>query len=803
VPVTLPAFEVQNYGEVFTRDWVAKALLSLTGYTADRDLGALRLVEPSCGSGAFLAVAVERLIISAKAHGRDLASLGGAIRAYDLQADQVKISRTLCSDLLKKAGVDADTSKALANEWVSNSDFLLLHLNGAKADVVIGNPPYVRYDDLTDQQAVLYRRMWPTMRGRGDIYVGFIERALRMLTPGGKVGFICADRWMRNQYGADLRKLVTSEYSVEHVWTLHDVYAFDLEVSAYPAITVLSNNPQGPVSVADMTFEYRGSKSWEELVNAVLDDDFTEFVRHDVKAHRLPHWFRGDEMWPTGSPARLALIEHLNDHFGHLHDESTGTKVAIGIATGADKVYITQDSTCVEQDRLLPLAMRSDLTSGKFQWQGNYLVNPWNEDGTLVELDDYPRLRQYLSAHAVLRERFVAKKSPSSWYRTIDKVQADLIGKKKLLLQDMKTTMQPVLEEGGHYPHHNLYYVISNTWDMEVLGGILLSRIAQAFIEAYAVRMRGDTLRFQAQYLKLIRVPAQHEINAETQEALRKAFRTRDVNAATKAAAMAYHIDLKDYDLMPAAKEERQELTSIQKEFDTAITAFWQGRTLQTQKQIESGNSDAGTRGAVTGGKHLDAIGQLIAQQFDSLAELNSEVKIHGQATLPGYYRRSKSWDIVVTYRNILVAAIECKSQVGSVGNNFNNRSEEAIGSATDLRRAFKHLLLDTKVAPWLGYVFVFERSKATLRPVRDKAPALFGADPDFEDSSYAARYQLLCQRLVRDGVYDAACFVSTLKNEGICDEPVPELSTESFTNAIADRVALIEKIIREDQRSN
>src|SRR5689334_15294133 len=156
----------------------------------------------------------------------------------------------------------------------------------------------------------------------------------------------------------------------------------------------------------------------------------------------------------------------------------------------------------------------------------------------------------YLSSHPDLRERFVAKKDPTSWHRTIDKVQASLTAKPKLLLQDMKTTIHPVLDPGGHYPHHNLYYVISDTWDMEVLGGILLSRIAQAFIEAYCVRMRNDTLRFQAQYLKRIRVPWPSEIGAGTSDALRVAFRTRDADAATRAAAAAYGISMKEYDLL-------------------------------------------------------------------------------------------------------------------------------------------------------------------------------------------------------------------------------------------------------------
>ena len=301
---------------------------------------------------------------------------------------------------------------------------------------------------------------------------------------------------------------------------MHDVDAFEEQVSAYPAITVLGNHAQSSAVVADTTAEF-GASSAAALVQAVQDEAFTEFSGIGVTAHRLPHWFDGGELWPTGSPARLALIEYLNDRFGPLHDPATGTKVSIGVATGADKVYVTKDPTVAEPDRMLPLAMRRDLMSGTFEWQGNYLVNPWADDGSLVSLADYPRMAAYLSGHPVLKERFVAKKDPGSWYRTIDKVDAKLTGRPKLLLQDMKAHIHPVLEPGGHYPHHNLYYVVSDTWDMEVLGGILLSRIAQAFIEAYCVRMRGDTLRFQAQYLKRIRVPQPDEIDAHTKDALR------------------------------------------------------------------------------------------------------------------------------------------------------------------------------------------------------------------------------------------------------------------------------------------
>jgi len=540
-----------NYGEVFTRRWVVDTLLDLTGYRTDVDLGAISVVEPSCGSGAFLGPLVERLIASAGAHARDLNTLSDAVRAYDLQAEHVETSRSLVRSLLTDAGAEESTAAALAATWVRQADFLLDPID-RPADVVIGNPPYIRYDEIPAKTAIAYRQTWSTMRGRGDIYVGFIERSLAMLSPGGQVGFICADRWMRNQYGSALRELVSNRYAVQHVWTMHDVDAFEAQVSAYPAITVIGNREQGSVVVADTSTDF-GAAQAQALDKWSQDPALTDFQDHGVKAHRLPHWFDGDTLWPSGSPARLALIEQLNDRCRPLHDPATGTKVSIGVATGADKVYITKDPTVVEADRILPLSMRRDLMSGTFEWQGNYLVNPWAEDGSLVNLADYPLLAEYLGSHPVLRERFVAKKNPNGWHRTIDKVHASLTATPKLLLQDMKATIHPVLERGGYYPHHNLYYVTSDKWDMEVLGGLLLSRVAQAFIEAYCVRMRGGTLRFQSQYLKRIRVPVPQSIEADVADALREAFLNRDVEAATAAAGRAYGIDLADYELATPA----------------------------------------------------------------------------------------------------------------------------------------------------------------------------------------------------------------------------------------------------------
>jgi adenine-specific DNA-methyltransferase len=219
-----------DYGEVFTRRWVVDMILDLIGYTADCDLGAKRLVEPSCGTGAFLVPAVDRLIASCRQHGRDLHTIVDSIRAFDLLDANAERARKAVALRLEDAGVARVDAEGLADGWVSTGDFLLQDHETGAADYVVGNPPYIRLEAVPEQVMEAYRRICPTMRGRADVYVGFIERGLDLLAPGGALGFICADRWMRNQYGSALRKLISDAYAVETVITMHDVDAFEDEL---------------------------------------------------------------------------------------------------------------------------------------------------------------------------------------------------------------------------------------------------------------------------------------------------------------------------------------------------------------------------------------------------------------------------------------------------------------------------------------------------------------------------------------------------------------------------------------------
>lgn len=531
-----------DYGEVFTRRWIVELILDLVGYTADEDLGARSLVEPSCGTGAFLVPVIDRLIASCREHGRDLDSIGGCIRAFDLLDANAQRARKAAALRLEEAGVDQVTAESIAVTWVTTGDFLLTEHEPASADHVVGNPPYIRLENLRTQVRDEYRRRCATMRGRSDIYVGFIELGLDLLTPEGTLGFICADRWMRNQYGADLRALVSGSYAVDTVLTMHNVDAFEDDVSAYPAIVVLRNGAQRRAVVADASADF-GAAEAKSLSRWVKRARRRPLSSSAVEASQLDAWFDGSDLWPAGSPAQLALIAELERKFPALEDPCTGTRVGIGVATGCDDVYITRDVSSVESDRLLPLLQASDITSGAPAWSGTYLVNPWNGRG-LVDLDEHPRLADYLGAHeSRLRARHIARTKPAQWYRTIDRVHNGLLERPKLLLPDIKAASHPVLDDGRYYPHHNLYFVVSEQWDLEVLGGLLLSDVANLFVGAYCVRMRGGCYRFQAQYIRRIRVPAQDSIPKAARRQLATAFGRRDREAASSVAAAVYGVE--------------------------------------------------------------------------------------------------------------------------------------------------------------------------------------------------------------------------------------------------------------------
>lgn len=524
----------EGRGAVFTRPEVVDFILDLVGYTADLPLHECRILEPAFGEGDFLLPIVDRLLASYESSTNRktdiVEDLSRAILAFELHSDSASHTRSLLLELLSSHGVtDADAFQ-LIKAWIYYGDFLLADLPHTFTHAV-GNPPYVRQELIPDALIAEYRARYKTIYDRADLYIPFMERCLGSLEPGGALGFICSDRWMKNRYGGPLRALVADQFHLAIYVDMVDTPAFHSNVIAYPAITLIKREAEGATRIARRPAIDRGSL---ELLSKALLAKKEDLDGSGVS--EAEGVVRNGDPWLLDAPEQLKILRRLEENFPLL--EEVGCKVGIGVATGADKVFIAPfDSLEVGKARKLPLVSTKDIESGIVQWKGLGVINPFRDDGGLVDLAKNPLLSNYLGRHAdQIRRRNVSKKNPRSWYRTIDRIYPDLARRPKLLIPDIKGESHVVYEEGRLYPHHNLYYVTSEEWDLRALQAVLLSGIAKLFISMYSTEMRGGYLRFQAQYLRRIRLPLWKDVPGNLRKKLVAAAKKQDLDACNRAA---------------------------------------------------------------------------------------------------------------------------------------------------------------------------------------------------------------------------------------------------------------------------
>jgi hypothetical protein len=318
-----------------------------------------------------------------------------------------------------------------------------------------------------------------------------------------------------------------------------DTPAFHTEVIAYPAITVIARGTPGPTRIARRpTIK---AQSLESLARNLTAKRSVKATTQDIREVAIVP--NGSDPWLLESSGHVALIRRLEQSFPSLED--VGCTVGIGVATGADKAFIGDFKTlAVEEDRKVPLVTTKDIASGEVAWQGLGVINPFAAEGGLVDLTRYPRLGRYLEERReVIEKRHCAQKNPGSWYRTIDRISPELAKRPKLLIPDIKGEAHVVFESGELYPHHNLYYVVSDEWDLRALQAVLLSSLSRLFIATYSTKMHGGFLRFQAQYLRRIRVPRWSTVAANVRTKLISAAETRDLAACNVAVAKLYSLD--------------------------------------------------------------------------------------------------------------------------------------------------------------------------------------------------------------------------------------------------------------------
>lgn len=486
----------KKHGDVFTSPDIVKYMLDLSEYTSNRDLSSITVIEPSCGEGEFVLEIISRLSQSAEKYKFSLnEAIKRCLVCFDI--DKVKIEKCIHKIHTFNPTIE------LGEDIFRHEDFLLADVK--KADLIIGNPPYVRQEQIPECKKEIYRHLFFTFKHRADLYIPFFEKSLSLLRPNGKHCFICSNRWLKNQYGYNLRNMISSSFDLQVIVNLEKVNPFQEEVIAYPAISLIANKPAGN------SFKYIDIESLNSLI--------------------LPHEFDGEHKMPHNGDWS-DTFNVVSNHLKLTSIEDLGFKIGIGVATGADKIFIGQHLIeSVEKELLLPILTSRDLRNNNLKWGGNYLFNPFDEDGNLIDLSMYPKAYAYLELHKErLQSRHVSQKNPSYWYRTIDKVYKHLLSQPKILLPDISANNQIMIDAGHFYPHHNLYYITGGDIDnLKILSAFLMSDFVVSQLSRLTNNMNGGYPRWQSQYIKKLKVPDISAINVSDSKTLISFYDTKNL----------------------------------------------------------------------------------------------------------------------------------------------------------------------------------------------------------------------------------------------------------------------------------
>lgn len=506
-------------GEVFTRpEVVAYMLDSVLHCGKFKLLAGLRVLEPSCGDGAFVLPLIEAWL--SEKPDFDSADAESFLRACDISTVNIEKLRKAVSKRLTASGCTRARTHTLLSKWLVCGDFLLQDFK-EKFDIVIGNPPYIRFDDISAAKQKEYRDLFLSFAERCDIYVPFFEKSLDLLSNRGVFSFICTNRFTKSSYGRKLRRLIADKYHVALYLNMEHSQPFVEKVSAYPAIYIIDHHRD------------------HETYSSTIDDASVATlnqVRMDMPNNVLSvfqRWYKGDSPWISTDCQERETADKIAKTFPTITKSAEGTEIGIGIASGADDIYVNaQRNTSIESSCLLPLVASEDIHNGCITWDERYLLNPYDDDDDrqMRNLARYPLTAAYFDSHATkLKARYCARKHPQDWYRTLDRVKYSLLRSPKILIPDIQFGGNVALDErGSYYPHHNVYWITSTKWNLKALCVLLRSSFVTSQIRNISVQMRGGSIRYQAQNLRNVHIPAWSSLSDGDVEKLVSAYESND-----------------------------------------------------------------------------------------------------------------------------------------------------------------------------------------------------------------------------------------------------------------------------------
>jgi adenine-specific DNA-methyltransferase len=441
--------ELHQHCGVYTNPSFAAAILDEIGWIATRDLSDKRMLEPAAGDGVFLIEAARRLLASVARKGKvNVDVLSPCIRAFELHAGEGERARRKIVELLADWNLNLNDAARVAEQWLVVGDFLLDDLEPGTFSHVGGNPPYARWSKIPSGLRSTYEAALPKEIAKGDIFLPFLARGIEALEPGGRLGFLCSNRWEYMAFAADFRSERLPLVKIVRNEEVRAGQAYQRVVDIYPSILVL-----------------------EKL----------------SRRRSVPSKMKG---------------RSLTD---------LGFEIKVGPALGCTPAYVLGPSEAeqVESELLAPWLNSSDVGDGMIAEPELQVICLYDADGRLRDLDDHPRAKRWLSKFRErLEARSIVRKQGAIWYRPIDRVFAAAWAAPKLLIPELSKVPRIAVDRSGAIPSHGIYSIVAKdpTADLKDLHDRLAAGRLERLLEGKAPKVKGEYWRCYKSILKELRL---------------------------------------------------------------------------------------------------------------------------------------------------------------------------------------------------------------------------------------------------------------------------------------------------------
>lgn len=449
-PVRLPPkSEIQQLHDkcgVYTRPEIVTQILDAVGWTQNSKLFDARLLEPAAGNGAFVVEAAKRVIASCRRYGVGprFGTLKNCINSFELHRAEATRARRRVVTALVELNVHPASAKALANAWVTCGDFLLSKRPTKDYTHAVGNPPYVRWSKIPVKLRETYGKALPPEMIGGDLFLPFLDRALEQLSLGGKCGFLCSDRWRFMAFAEAFRQKWLSRLKIASETSLLSASAFVDSVDIYPSILIARRR----------------------------------------RPRRAP------------KTSNLIIRKTMSE---------SGYIVRVGPALGHTQAFVLRpDEHDVEEELLKPWIAATEIEEGKLAWQGRRVAVMHHNDGALVNLNQFPKLKSRLNRFKKpLQERSIVLNG-ACWYRPIDNLMAVTWERPKILIPELAKVPRVTMDLSGAIPSHGVYAIFAPDDKIDTLYDRLRGGQLATALKDIAPTVKGGFVRCYKRFLDMI-----------------------------------------------------------------------------------------------------------------------------------------------------------------------------------------------------------------------------------------------------------------------------------------------------------